>query len=77
MKLGFQLYSVRDDMAQDFLGTLKKVKAMGFEGGEMAGWHGHTAKEVKAMFEEAGLTPISAHVAYQDLMPDIDGLVKD
>lgn len=77
MKLGFQLYSVRDDMAKDFLGTLKKVKAMGFEGGEMAGWHGHSAEEVKAMFEEADLIPISAHVAYQDLMPDIEGLVKD
>ena len=77
MKLGFQLYSVRDDMAADFLGTLKKVKAMGFEGGEMAGWHGYSAKEVKAMFEEADLTPISAHGAYQDLMPEIEGLVKD
>ena len=56
MKLGFQLYSVRDDMAADFLGTLKKVKAMGFEGGEMAGWHGYTAKEVKAMFDYSAHT---------------------
>ena len=77
MKLALQLYSVRDEMEKDFLGTLKKVKEMGYEGGEMAGWYGHTAQEVKAMFEEAGLIPISAHVAYQDLMPDIEGLVKD
>lgn len=76
MQLGLQLYSVREDMEKDFLGTLKKVKAMGYDGGELAGLYGHSAIEVKAMFEEVGLTPISAHVAFQDLMPDIDGLVK-
>ena len=28
-KIALQLYSVRDDMQQDFYGTLKKVKEMG------------------------------------------------
>ena len=76
MKLGLQLYSVRDDLEKDFLGTLKKVKEMGYEGGELAGLYGHSGKEVKAMFEEANLIPISAHVAYQDLMVDIEETVK-
>ena len=76
MKLGLQLYSVRDDLAKDFLGTLKKVKELGYEGGELAGLYGYSACQVKSMFDEVGLTPISAHVAYQDLMPDIEGLVK-
>lgn len=76
MKLALQLYSVRDDLEKDFLGTLKKVKEMGYEGGELAGLYGRSGSEVKAMFAEAGLEAVSAHVAYQDLMPDIDGLVK-
>ncbi len=76
MKLALQLYSVRDEMEKDFLGTLKKVKEMGYDGGELAGLYGKSGKEVKEMFDEAGLIPISAHVSYQDLMPDIDGLVK-
>lgn len=76
MKLGLQLYSVRENLEKDFLGTLKKVKEMGYEGGELAGLYGHSAKEVKAMFEEANLVPISAHVAYQDLMVDIEETVK-
>lgn len=76
MKLALQLYSVREDLEKDFLGTLKKVKEMGYDGGELAGLYGKSATEVKAMFDEVGLTPISAHVAYQDLMPDIEGLVK-
>ena len=76
MKLGLQLYSVREDLEKDFLGTLKKVRSMGYEGGELAGLYGNSAKDVKAMFEEADLIPISAHVSYQDLMVDIEETVK-
>ena len=32
MKIGVQLYSVRDEMERDFEGTLKEVAAMGYEG---------------------------------------------
>lgn len=76
MKLGLQLYSVREDLEKDFLGTLKKVKEIGYEGGELAGLYGKTAKEVKEAFKEADLIPISAHVAYQDLIPNIEETVK-
>lgn len=76
MKLGLQLYSVREDLENDFLGTLKKVKEIGYEGGELAGLYGKTAKEVKEAFKEADLIPISAHVAYQDLIPNIEETVK-
>ena len=37
LPIGLQLYSVRDDMAKDFKGTLQKVKEMGYEGVEFAG----------------------------------------
>ena len=60
--IALQLYSVRDDMAADFEGTLKKVKELGYDGVEFAGLYGKTAAEVKALCEEIGLTPISAHV---------------
>ena len=30
-KIGLQLYSVREEMAKDFEGTLKKVAEMGYE----------------------------------------------
>ena len=65
--IALQLYSVRDDMEADFAGTLKKVKSFGYDGVEFAGLFGHTAEEVKKMCEDAGLTPISAHVPYDEL----------
>ena len=68
--IGLQLYSVRDDMAADFEGTLKKVKALGYDGVEFAGLFGKSAAEDKKMCKEIGLTPISAHVPFVDMMND-------
>lgn len=68
--IALQLYSVRDDMAADFYGTLKKVKELGYDGVELAGLFGKTAKEIKDMCDEIGLTPISAHVPFADMMAD-------
>lgn len=66
--IALQLYSVRDDIAADFEGTLKKVKAMGYDGVEFAGLYGKSAAEVKKMCDETGLIPISAHVPYGELL---------
>lgn len=68
--IGLQLYSVRDDMAADFAGTLKKVKALGYDGVEFAGLFGKSAAEVKSLCAEIGLNPISAHVPFVDMMND-------
>ncbi|MBQ7839859.1 MAG: sugar phosphate isomerase/epimerase [Lachnospiraceae bacterium] len=74
-KIGLQLYSVRDDLQKDFLGTLKKVKEMGYSAVEFAGLYGHSPEEVKAMCEEVGLIPLSAHVPFVDLIADTEGTV--
>ena len=76
MKLAIQLYSVRDEMGKDLFGTLKKVKEMGYDGCEFAGLFGVDPQEIKNACDELGLTPISAHVAYQDIIPDIDAAVN-
>ena len=46
LKVGLQLYSVRDEMSKDMDATLKKVKDMGYDYVEFAGYFGKTAKEV-------------------------------
>lgn len=70
--IAVQLYSVRGDMAEDFKGTLQKVKDMGYDGVEFAGLYGKSAAEVKEMCREIGLTPISAHVPFVNMMNDPD-----
>ena len=46
LPIAIQLYTVRDQAAADFEGTLRAIKAMGYEGVEFAGLHGKTAAEV-------------------------------
>ena len=70
LPIAIQLYSVRDNMDEDFEGTLRKVSEMGYDGVEFAGLFDRSAEEVKALCAELGLVPISAHVSYYDLLEE-------
>lgn len=64
--LGIQLYSVRDDMKKDPLGTLKQIAAMGYKNVEHAGYskrkfYGYSAKEFKKLLDDLGLLMPSGH----------------
>lgn len=78
MKLmtGLQLYSVRDELAADFEGTMRFVAECGYEGVEFAGLYGKSAKEIKALTDELHLIPISAHVALAEFLADMEGSLK-
>jgi len=75
--IALQLYSVREDLANDFEGTLRKVKALGYEGVEFAGLYGYKPETIHKLLKEIGLTPVSAHVPFAELMADPQGVVKD
>ena len=76
LPIALQLYSIRDDMSKDCKVSLQKVKKMGYDGVELAGLYGYSPAEMKAMLSEIGLTPVSAHVPYDDLMADPDGVLN-
>jgi len=66
-KYGLQLYSVRDAMASDFDGTLKRVAELGYTYVEFAGFFDHSAEEVKALLDKYGLTVVGTHTGIQAL----------
>jgi sugar phosphate isomerase/epimerase len=74
--VAIQLYSLRNEAAADFFGTLAKVKEMGYDGVEFAGLFKHSAEEVRAKCEELGLVPISAHVALKEMLSDPRGVLN-
>lgn len=77
LPIAIQLYSVRDDMAADFEGTLKKIKALGYDGVEFAGLYGRKPEYIRDLLKEIGLVPVSAHVAYAEMMADIEKTMSD
>ncbi|MDP4283212.1 MAG: TIM barrel protein [Bacteroidota bacterium] len=64
--LGIQLYSVRDDMKTDPLGTLKQLAAMGYKNVEHANYidrkfYGYSAADFKKVLDDLGLYMPSGH----------------
>lgn len=63
--IGLELYSVREALAKDLPGTLRKVAAMGYEAVEFyspyLNWTPSYAKEVRALLDELGLRCLSTH----------------
>ena len=73
--LGLQLYSVRDLLPADYLGTLKHIAALGYTEVEAAGFFHHSAAEVKQAMAAAGLRCDSAHYPYADLQARFDEIL--
>ena len=77
LPIALQLYTVRDEMQKDFLGTLRRVAAMGYTAVEFAGDFGKlSARELKHVLAELNLRPISAHVGV-DLLENDPGAAID
>lgn len=67
--LGMQLYSVRDEMVKDPVGTLKQLAAMGYQNVEHANYinrkfYGYSAQEFKKILDDIGLNMISGHTVF-------------
>ena len=80
LPVGIQVYGLRDlleETPENFKSVMQKVKEMGYDGVELAGLYGLTPEHVKEVLDEVGLIPISAHVAFAEMMEDIDKVIKD
>ena len=59
--IALQLYTVRDALAKDFAGVVRKVAGIGYVGVEPAGFPGTNARQAASLFRELGLAVPSAH----------------
>jgi sugar phosphate isomerase/epimerase len=69
-QIGLQLYTLREAMKTDFLGTLAKVAQAGYRGVEFAGYGGLKVAPLRLKLDELGLKTIGSHVPYQRLVED-------
>ena len=75
LPVGVQLWTVKEELAKDPAGTLKAIRALGYERVETAGYLGGDPGEFGRMIRAAGLDPLSAHHSLKDLMDDTDGKI--
>ncbi|WP_020598057.1 sugar phosphate isomerase/epimerase family protein [Spirosoma panaciterrae] len=81
-KVGLQLYTLRDLMAKDPEGTLKKVAEIGYKEVELFGYadgkfFGKTPKEFSAILKNLGLAVPSGHYTTGKTMPTVKGTLTN
>jgi sugar phosphate isomerase/epimerase len=76
LPLAIQLYSVRQQMAEDFDGALAAVNAAGYTEVEAAALPKKSAKEIRASLDKAGLSCVSAHHPFPELHARLDEIVE-
>ena len=77
LPVALQLYSVRDSLAEDFFGTLKKVRELGYDGVEFAcGLFGNAPEEIRDFLLNIGLVPVSAHVGLPEMRERGDAVLR-
>lgn len=59
--IALQLYSIRKDLEQDFVGGITRVAEMGYVGVEVAGFPNTTPEAAAALFRDLGLTVCAMH----------------
>ena len=74
-RIGVQLYTLRNVMAQDFDGTLARGAEIGYKEVEFAGYFGRTPAQVRASLDRVGLVAPSTHVGIELLTRDWRGVL--
>ena len=82
-KLGYQLYSIRDQMAIKPIETLKALKEMGYQDFEIYGLddqngmiYGFKTTEFKKILDDLGLTVTSGHYGFSPYLEKNDDEIK-
>ena len=72
-----QMYTLRDEAAKDFVGTLRKVADIGYEGVQLSGpTEGISAREIRALLDDLGLQAPSGGSPLEALEADLDGAIE-
>jgi sugar phosphate isomerase/epimerase len=70
-KMGIQLFSVWQYAEKDYLGTVKKLADLGYEGIQFfANFYNTPAAELRSTIDEKGVVPAGSHVGIDQLTED-------
>ena len=75
--VALQLWSVREDTARDFAGTLQAVAAMGYASVEFAGFGNSDVRGARAALDATGLKAAGIHAGIGQLRSDLNRCVDE
>jgi len=72
LPVALQLYTVRDQLKEDFRGVVRAVGEMGYDGVQFAGYGGLSAGELRDLLREANVQPAGTHTGLDVLESRLD-----
>lgn len=77
-KIALQLYTVRETLRHDFVGTLKQIAEMGYAGVEAAGnLGGMRAPDLAVILSDLGLSLVSGHLSLAGVTHGFERTLED
>jgi sugar phosphate isomerase/epimerase len=76
IRVGLQLYSVRDQLQKDFIGTLTALARLGYPAVQFGGYGGLSARDLKQVIGDLGLAAAGSHVGFESLESNPDGEIS-
>jgi len=70
--IALQLYTVRDHLKEDYVGTLKKVKEIGYDIVQPTGDIPYDGPELRRIHDDIGLTAVGPHIGLDALESDLN-----
>ncbi len=74
--VALQLYTVRNALAEDYVGTLRKVKDIGYDLVQLTGHLPYDGPEMKRILEDIGLGAVGIHVDGRQLQENLDHWIE-
>ena len=62
MKIGLQLYTMREAGDKNLIHTIERVAKLGYDGVEFAGYGGISASEMKKVLDDNGIVAVGSHL---------------
>lgn len=75
--IGMHLYTMREVLAEDYPGTLKRLAGIGYRTLGVSGRFDHSAEEIRSFADDAGLTIVLEHVGYPRMADNWAGALTD
>ena len=75
--IALQLYTLREQASEDFVGMLKGVAEAGYGAVEFAGYGGLEIPELRTIIDDLGLRAISSHVPFQRMETEPGAVLEE
>ncbi|WAH38350.1 sugar phosphate isomerase/epimerase family protein [Alicyclobacillus dauci] len=75
--IAVQLYTVREVMERDFIGTLRKVAEVGYEAVEFYTYGGLSPLALRKVVDDLGIKPLSSHISLTRLEEELEVVIQE